>query len=87
MPDAAADTDLHYVCFVKDAKNRLWEMDGRRKGPLDRGQLGEDDDVLCEKAIEMGPKKFMDRELAVNPGYMNFSLLALAPSLPEDDDE
>lgn len=36
-PSAEDSIDLHYVCFVKDQKKgHLWELDGRRKGPLDR---------------------------------------------------
>ncbi|TVY49030.1 Ubiquitin carboxyl-terminal hydrolase isozyme L3 [Lachnellula occidentalis] len=57
-PGAEDNIDLHYVCFVKDAKSNLWELDGRRKGPLNRGQLGLDEDVLSEKALELGVKKF-----------------------------
>ncbi|PBP24312.1 pyridoxamine 5'-phosphate oxidase [Diplocarpon rosae] len=49
-PDAEDNVDLHYVCFVKDENNHLWEMDGRRKGPLDRGVLGEEEDVLFAPA-------------------------------------
>jgi hypothetical protein len=33
-PSAETKVDLHYVCFVKSTNNHLWELDGRRKGPL-----------------------------------------------------
>ena len=79
-PDANDDIDLHFVCFVKDATNRLWEMDGRRKGPLDRGQLGHEEDVLSEKALDLGPRKFIRREIAISGGELRFSLITLAPS-------
>lgn len=79
-PDANDDVDLHFVCFVKDERNRLWEMDGRRKGPLDRGQLGEGEDVLSEKALDLGPRKFIQREIAISGGELRFSLITLAPS-------
>src|SRR5436853_7305224 len=53
-PSAEENVDLHYVCFVKDPKtNHLWELDGRRTGPLDRGALDPDDDVLSEKALNL----------------------------------
>ncbi|KAK4193857.1 ubiquitin carboxyl-terminal hydrolase isozyme L3, partial [Podospora australis] len=45
-PGAEDDVDLHYVCFVKGMDGGLWEMDGRRKGPIRRGDLGGDEDVL-----------------------------------------
>lgn len=79
-PGAEDDIDLHYVCFVKDAKNNLWEMDGRRKGPINRGQLGEDD-VLSEKALDLGVRLFLKREAEVGGGELRFSLISLAPSI------
>lgn len=70
--------DLHYVCFVKSRKNNhLYELDGGRKGPLNRGFLG-DDDVLGEKAIRV-VQDFIDREK--ESGRLDFSLVTLAPSL------
>lgn len=76
-PDASADVDLHFVAFVKTAQNNLWELDGSRKGPLNRGKLDEEDDVLSEKALEMGVRKFL-RGAGED---LRFSLLALAPTL------
>jgi ubiquitin carboxyl-terminal hydrolase L3 len=59
------EVDFHYVCFVKSNKNNhLYELDGDRKGPKDRGPLEPNDDVLSE------------REHGQNS---NFSLLVLAP--------
>ena len=65
---------------MKDAKNHLWEMDGRRKGPLDRGDIGEDD-VLSEKALDLGVRKFLKREEETGGAELRFSLITLAPSL------
>jgi ubiquitin carboxyl-terminal hydrolase L3 len=79
-PSADDKVDLHYVCFVKSKDNRLWEMDGRRTGPLDRGELGADDDVLSEKALSLGVRKFIKREADAG-GDLRFSLIVLAESL------
>ncbi|CAK7240076.1 MAG: ubiquitinyl hydrolase 1 [Sporothrix thermara] len=76
-PDARDDVDLHYVCFVRTEDGTLWELDGRRKGPISRGKLGPDDDVLSEKALEWGPLAFLARESA----DLRFSCVALGPSL------
>jgi len=78
-PGAADDIDLHYVAFVRAADGHLWELDGRRKGPIDRGVLDEGDDALSEKALDLGPRSFMQRE--AEGGEMRFSLVALGPSL------
>lgn len=81
-PEAADDVDLHYVCFVKNEETgRLWEMDGRRKGPLDRGVLGKDEDVLSEAALEKGVRAFLKREQEAGGGDLRFSLITLAQSL------
>ncbi|EOD44922.1 Ubiquitin carboxyl-terminal hydrolase isozyme l3 [Neofusicoccum parvum] len=79
-PDANAAVDLHYVCFVKSGDDRLWEMDGRRKGPLERGVLAADEDVLSEKALNLGVRSFLKREQEAGGGDLRFSLIALAPS-------
>jgi ubiquitin carboxyl-terminal hydrolase L3 len=79
-PDADTHVDLHYVAFVKSKEGNLWELDGRRKGPVMLGHLdGEDDDVLSDKALDLGPKAFMAREESA--GELRFSLIVLAPSL------
>ncbi|KAL3426869.1 ubiquitin carboxyl-terminal hydrolase, family 1 [Phlyctema vagabunda] len=79
-PDADDNIDLHYVCFVKDEKtNILWELDGRRKGPLNRGVLDPDEDALSEKALALGVSRFLKRE--GNGDEMRFSLITLAPSM------
>jgi len=80
-PGATDDIDLHYVCFVKDDRNQLWELDGRRKGPINRGHLDADDDVLSQKALDLGPRQFMKREEEMGGGELRFSLVTLAPSL------
>ncbi|WPH04389.1 ubiquitin carboxyl-terminal hydrolase-like protein isozyme L3 [Acrodontium crateriforme] len=81
-PAAEDSVDLHYVCFVKSEKNgHLWEMDGRRKGPLDRGALGADEDVLSPQALELGVRAFLKRESEAGGGDLRFSLIVLAESL------
>jgi ubiquitin carboxyl-terminal hydrolase L3 len=79
-PAAEDDVNLHYVCFVKSQNNQLWELDGRRKGPLNRGQLSPDEDVLSEKALDLGVRSFLKRETAAG-GDLRFSLVTLAESL------
>lgn len=76
-PEATDDVDLHYVCFVKGTDGTLWELDGRRKGPLERGQLESTEDVLSEKALTLGPLKFLERA----GEDLRFSAVALAGSM------
>ena len=72
--------DLHFVCFVKSFDDNLWELDGRRKGPLNRGKLNAEEDVLSEEALSLGVKSFLKREEEAGGGDLRFSLIALAQS-------
>jgi len=56
------------------------EMDGRRKGPLNRGVLGEEEDVLSEKALDIGMRLFLKREAEAGRKELGFGLIILAPS-------
>lgn len=73
-PAAADDVDLHYVCFVKADDGTLWELDGRRKGPLNRGKLDDGEDVLSDKALTLGPRRFLE----TGGGDIRFNAVALA---------
>ncbi|KAF2817322.1 ubiquitin carboxyl-terminal hydrolase [Mytilinidion resinicola] len=69
--------DFHYVCFVKSHENnRLYELDGDKKGPIDRGAINEDQDMLSQAALEP-IREYIDRE---NGRSINFSLIALVPA-------
>lgn len=71
----------HFVSFVKSG-GRLWELEGSRKGPLDRGSLAEDEDVLSPRALEMGLKRIIKLNSSAEGGdNLCFSCIALAPKL------
>ncbi|KAF2642068.1 ubiquitin carboxyl-terminal hydrolase-like protein isozyme L3 [Massarina eburnea CBS 473.64] len=70
----------HFVAFVKGKDGHLWELEGGRMGPLDRGVLAEDEDVLSERALEMGLGRLMRIE-SEKGGDLRFSATALAESL------
>lgn len=80
-PDANAAIDLHFVAFIKDNDNNLWELDGRRKGPLNRGKLAADQDVLSEQGQEVGVRAFLRREEEAGGGELRFSVIMLGPSM------
>lgn len=80
-PDANDSVELHYVAFTRSKRvgsnpNTLLELDGGRTGPLVRGTLGPDEDLLSETALSE-VRKFIKRENE-NP---YFSILALSPSM------
>ncbi|ETS86772.1 hypothetical protein PFICI_00600 [Pestalotiopsis fici W106-1] len=67
----------HFVAYVK-AGGRLWELEGSRKGPLDRGSLDEDEDVLSPRALDLGLKRIIKVELDSGGTDLRFSCIALA---------
>ena len=83
-PAANAKVDLHFTCFVQapsppsreegieapDDAFRLIELDGRRNGPVDRGECND----LLEDAAKFIKKYYVDSAQSVE-----FSMLALAP--------
>jgi len=76
MP-AAEHAGQHFVAFVK-AEGKLWELEGSRKGPLERGSLADDEDVLSLRALEMGLKRIMRLESDSGGEDLRFSCIALA---------
>lgn len=77
-PDAYSPIEHHYVCLTKAKNsNNLFELDGRRKGPIKIGTLnGDDDDLLNENSLDK-VKEFLAREGESG----KFSIIALGPSL------
>lgn len=76
-PSLEEEVDYHYVAFVKGKNNRLYEMDGNKNGPIDKGVLlKEDEDLFSEGGLSL-VRQFIQREQGGNP---NFSLMALTPA-------
>lgn len=72
--DAQEEVDYHYVCFVKYRHSHILELDGDRKGPIDKGVLlKHDDDMLSESSMDV-VREYIQREKGGNIG---FSLMAL----------
>lgn len=80
--DLGVHAGQHFVSFVKADDGHLWELEGSRKGPIDRGALAEDEDVLGPRALEMGLKRVI--KLVQDSGIddLRFSCTVLAPSAP-----
>ncbi|XP_014554297.1 hypothetical protein COCVIDRAFT_28575 [Bipolaris victoriae FI3] len=67
----------HFVSFVK-CNGKPWELEGSRKGPLDRGSLADDEDVLSPRALELGIKRIMRMNVDSGEDDVHFSCIALA---------
>ena len=72
------DTGNHFVAFVKGCDGNLWELEGARKGPLNRGSLEATEDALSERALDLGIRRLVDIQRKAG-GDGPFSCIALAP--------
>ena len=68
----------HFVAFLKGDDGHLWELEGSRKGPLDRGLLAEDEDMLSEKALEGSIGRLIKLAQEDGGNELRFSCIALA---------
>lgn len=78
MPPESAEeeVDHHFVCLVKShTDGHVYELDGDKPGPVDIGEMGEDDDLLCEKAVQV-----VRRYMVEDRNNLEFALLALVPA-------
>ena len=67
----------HFVSFVKSG-GKLWELEGSRMGPLERGSLADDEDVLNPRALDMGIKRIIELNADGGGESLCFSCVALA---------
>ncbi|KAG8533996.1 uncharacterized protein KY384_000838 [Bacidia gigantensis] len=77
-PRSEEPSGNHYICFAKGSDGHLWELNGGMKGPVDRGALAENEDMLSEKALQLGVRSFLKH---AREEEMDFSMVAMAPSL------
>ncbi|KAF8273126.1 peptidase C12 ubiquitin carboxyl-terminal hydrolase 1 [Lactarius quietus] len=87
-PPTDLDTDLHFTCFVQvpsasareaeveTEERRLIELDGRRAGPVDRGE---------SKNLLKDAAKYI-KEMISNAPSVEFSLIALAGEIEIDEE-
>jgi ubiquitin carboxyl-terminal hydrolase L3 len=70
----AEDIDTHFIAFIRSG-NTVVELDGRREGPVIRGEVAGESD-FASNVLDVIKREFMDR----NPEDVRFSILALAPA-------
>ncbi|GAB7339549.1 hypothetical protein MBLNU457_6159t1 [Dothideomycetes sp. NU457] len=69
----------HYVALVQGNDGALWELEGSRKGPLNRSHLGEGQDALSDRALEFGIRRLVRLQQGTDDSA-RFSCIALALS-------
>mmetsp|Transcript_591 Transcript_591/g.570 ORF Transcript_591/g.570 Transcript_591/m.570 type:complete len:242 (+) Transcript_591:59-784(+) len=78
-PDASESVDLHFITFVKGKDNHLYELDGRRAGPIDLGVSTKENHILDDLKLTEKIQFYMDN--ADDENKHNFAMMAIGPSL------
>ncbi|KAK5118029.1 hypothetical protein LTR62_004074 [Meristemomyces frigidus] len=58
-PLAAEPNGFHFISFVSGKDGHLYELEGGWDGPIDRGMMGEGEDVLSSRALEVGVGRYL----------------------------
>lgn len=80
-PRAEEHVGHHFLAFVRGKDGHLWELEGDVDGPIDRGELGDEEDLLSDRALDLGVRRFLKHAA----GNLEFSLVALAKRPAEQD--
>ncbi|USW55617.1 Putative peptidase C12, ubiquitin carboxyl-terminal hydrolase [Septoria linicola] len=79
VPSATEPVGFHFITFTKGDDSHLWELEGCWD-PIDRGALDESEDMLSERAIELGVGKYVK----LSEGNLEFSIIAMC-TRPDDE--
>ncbi|EMG45489.1 YUH1 Ubiquitin carboxyl-terminal hydrolase YUH1 [Candida maltosa Xu316] len=78
-PDANESVDLHFISFIKGKDNHLYELDGRRNGPIDLGESIPESNIINDPLLVEKIQFYIDNSDEANKN--NFAIMAIAPSL------
>jgi hypothetical protein len=78
VPDPSEEVPYGFTAFLKGKDGHLWELEGRRKGPVDRGILEDDEDILSERVLGLSIYPYINRE-KINETRFSCIALVAAP--------
>ncbi|KAH6694000.1 hypothetical protein F5X68DRAFT_273409 [Plectosphaerella plurivora] len=73
-PDAGDPIGYHFLAFVRGNDGNLWEFEGSFGGLICRGAVPEGEDMLGERVLEAGVRRF----IKAGQGSAEFSIIALS---------
>ena len=79
--DLDSDVDLHFVCFVPGSDGHVWELDGRKQGPVRHAALDPEGRTFLASCADT-VRTFMEEHGSAK-GNVQFNLIALAPALDD----
>lgn len=78
-PAASASIEYHFITYIKGSDGHLYELDGRRTGPVDLGSSSSDNHILNDEKLVHKIQFYMNS--TDESQRNNFALMAVAPSL------
>lgn len=77
-PSPDTKVDLHFITFIKGTDNHIYELDGRRSGPIDLGLSVEGSNIIGDPILSNKIQFYMDN--ADDDSKNNFAMLAIGPT-------
>lgn len=77
-PAASESVDLHFITFIKGKDNHLYELDGRRNGPIDLGESVDESNIIKDPLLTEKIQFYIDNADEANKN--NFAIMAIGPS-------
>lgn len=77
-PAAEESIDFHFISFIKGKDNNIYELDGRRKGPINLGKSTSETNIVDEKELIKKIQFYMDNADEANKH--KFAIMAVGPS-------
>ncbi|OGM40405.1 ubiquitin carboxyl-terminal hydrolase isozyme L3 [Aspergillus bombycis] len=68
VPGPEEDNGFHFLGFVKGSDGRVWELNGGMPGPLERGVLGDGEDLVSEAGLRLTVGDFVEAAREVEGG-------------------
>ncbi|CAK9436001.1 uncharacterized protein LODBEIA_P05820 [Lodderomyces beijingensis] len=80
-PEAGADVNLHFISFIKGTDDHLYELDGRRNGPIDLGPLSDSGKSNLIEEIKVSERIQFYIDNTDDENKHNFAIIAIGPTL------
>ncbi|KAK6456053.1 ubiquitinyl hydrolase 1 [Scheffersomyces xylosifermentans] len=78
-PSADESVYFHFITYIKGKDNHLYELDGRRKGPIDLGESVKESNIINDPHVREKIQFYIDNADEANKH--NFAIMAIAPSM------